>query len=364
MLTVTSADGTDVRAYDEGQGPTIVLLGPGLDDGTRTKKIAGILANRFRVIRLHRRQYRLDLKADPKLGGAPCSVAQEVEDVLAVVRAVGEPAVIYGHSDGGVVALEALAAAPSSFAGAVIFEPPAVIGPPLDRKSTRLNSSHGSISYAVFCLKKKKQVIHGVWRRETVQMRTAHRREEKRVALFADHRAELSSHFHFLIPPFFFLMLRRPPRSTLFPYTTLFRSGRGGVHRRRRACPAQRHRASPDRRPDSRAHRGGAARRGARPRRTAAGGEQPGVGVRPGARGGGAGGGADPAAAGVPRHDRGGRAGPDVGAGIRRAAPRGRRRGDRQLRRPGRSGRRGGHRMAGPDRPAGVTRSEPWSEPG
>src|SRR5437868_11830806 len=26
---------------------------------------------------------------------------------------------------------------------------------------------------------------------------------------------------------FFFLMLRRPPRSTLFPYTTLFRSRRG-----------------------------------------------------------------------------------------------------------------------------------------
>src|SRR5207245_5446263 len=28
----------------------------------------------------------------------------------------------------------------------------------LDRKSTRLNSSHGSISYAVFCLKKKKTI--------------------------------------------------------------------------------------------------------------------------------------------------------------------------------------------------------------
>src|SRR2546429_4275849 len=28
-----------------------------------------------------------------------------------------------------------------------------------DRKSTRLNSSHGYISYAVFCLKKKKQFI-------------------------------------------------------------------------------------------------------------------------------------------------------------------------------------------------------------
>src|SRR2546422_6651478 len=31
--------------------------------------------------------------------------------------------------------------------------------PFLDRKSTRLNSSHGYISYAVFCLKKKKNVL-------------------------------------------------------------------------------------------------------------------------------------------------------------------------------------------------------------
>src|SRR5699024_12611440 len=30
-------------------------------------------------------------------------------------------------------------------------------GPDLDRKSTRLNSSHVSISYAVFCLKKKSE---------------------------------------------------------------------------------------------------------------------------------------------------------------------------------------------------------------
>src|SRR5690625_5772369 len=29
----------------------------------------------------------------------------------------------------------------------------------IDRKSTRLNSSHVAISYAVFCLKKKKQII-------------------------------------------------------------------------------------------------------------------------------------------------------------------------------------------------------------
>src|SRR5690242_1946146 len=34
---------------------------------------------------------------------------------------------------------------------------------PPDRKSTRLNSSHMSISYAVFCLKKKKEVKYSNW---------------------------------------------------------------------------------------------------------------------------------------------------------------------------------------------------------
>src|SRR5215471_3427667 len=44
-----------------------------------------------------------------------------------------------------------------------------------------------------------------------------------------------------LTPSFFFLMIRRPPRSTLFPYTTLFRPPR----------PARPHRhpAAPDGRP-------------------------------------------------------------------------------------------------------------------
>src|SRR3712207_1189286 len=65
-----------------------------------------------------------------------------------------------------------------------------------DRKSTRLNSSHANISYAVFCLKKKDAVAH--------------------IALIR----------HRLLPSllFSYLLLRRPPRSTLFPYTTLVRS--------------------------------------------------------------------------------------------------------------------------------------------
>src|SRR5829696_9998639 len=37
---------------------------------------------------------------------------------------------------------------------------------------------------------------------------------------------------------FFFLMIRRPPRSTLFPYTTLFRSDTSPVLQLGRACAA------------------------------------------------------------------------------------------------------------------------------
>src|SRR6266516_7385405 len=46
--------------------------------------------------------------------------------------------------------------------------------------------------------------------------------------------------FHFF---FFFLMIRRPPRSTLFPYTTLFRSGAGlrALGRRPDLGPRRRH---------------------------------------------------------------------------------------------------------------------------
>src|SRR3712207_8546869 len=51
----------------------------------------------------------------------------------------------------GAAAGEADAAAPARRARRLLLDDPAR----LDRKSTRLNSSHANISYAVFCLKKK-----------------------------------------------------------------------------------------------------------------------------------------------------------------------------------------------------------------
>src|SRR3989449_8625275 len=59
-----------------------------------------------------------------------------------------------GAGPGGGEAARALAAA------GVIAVVAGSFAPGLDRKSTRLNSSHGYISYAVFCLKKKKKNIN------------------------------------------------------------------------------------------------------------------------------------------------------------------------------------------------------------
>src|SRR5689334_23474983 len=46
-------------------------------------------------------------------------------------------------------------------------------GPRTDRKSTRLNSSHSSISYAVFCLKKKKKQKDKLWKCQQIKQHIA-----------------------------------------------------------------------------------------------------------------------------------------------------------------------------------------------
>src|SRR5437773_3455574 len=63
---------------------------------------------------------------------------------------------------------------------------------------------------------------------------------------------------------FFFLVLRRPPRSTLFPYTTLFRSGRALGPRAGRAHGAAARRAARAARGAGSAGRGRGRARGAR----------------------------------------------------------------------------------------------------
>lgn len=113
MLITRAVDGSEVRAHDEGEGPPILVLHAGMDDGTRWAGVAAKLAPRHRVIRLVRRQYRLDLPA-------PVTIAEEVAHVRAIVDQLDNPPLVVGHSSGGTVALEAMLELP--FAGAVIYE--------------------------------------------------------------------------------------------------------------------------------------------------------------------------------------------------------------------------------------------------
>ncbi|MCP2324735.1 pimeloyl-ACP methyl ester carboxylesterase [Hamadaea flava] len=108
-----------VQVVDEGQGQVILVVHPGLDDGASWGKVAARLTARFRVVRIHRRQYRLDL-ADR----LPCSIADEAAEVAALAQSFDEPVLLVGHSSGAVVALEALVRSTASFSGAVLYEPP------------------------------------------------------------------------------------------------------------------------------------------------------------------------------------------------------------------------------------------------
>src|SRR4051812_24527275 len=122
-MRATAIDNSVAEAVDEGLGTPILVLHGGMGDPSAWERVTARLRHRFRTIRLHRRQYRLDLPA-------PVTMADEVEHVAAIASEVDRPLLV-GHSSGAVLALEALVADPSLYRGAVLYEPPIVIGEPL-----------------------------------------------------------------------------------------------------------------------------------------------------------------------------------------------------------------------------------------
>src|SRR3954449_63152 len=92
-----------------------------------------------------------------------------------------------------------------------------------DRKSTRLNSSHTLISYAVFCLKKKKKTRHA----STVHRSTYAVAHASPAVLYAQCAGQQtpgdrSSFFLLSILVFFFLNNRGPPEFYPFPQPAAF----------------------------------------------------------------------------------------------------------------------------------------------
>src|ERR1017187_800012 len=97
-----------------------------------------------------------------------------------------------------------------------------------DRKSTRLNSSHRCISHAGFCLLERERTndrfVYVPWVEApdgaSLVLRGFRGLESSRASRARRLAAGLAAGVDRIV----FLMIRRPPRSTLFPYTTLFRS--------------------------------------------------------------------------------------------------------------------------------------------
>ena len=114
---VTSRDGTAIAFERRGDGPAVVLVGGGLDDGTENAPLAAALASAHTV-------YNYSRRGRGRSGDTPpCAVAREIEDLQALVEEAGGSAHVYGTSSGGALALEA-AAAGVAFDRIAVYEIP------------------------------------------------------------------------------------------------------------------------------------------------------------------------------------------------------------------------------------------------
>ena len=132
---------------DEGVGRALLVVHGGMGDLRSWQRVTDRLRPRFRTLRLHRRQYRLDV-------ARPVSMADEVAEVRRVAAGLDRP-VLIGHSSGAVLALEVLAADPAAWSAAVLYEPPLVVGRPFGlehvaRARAALAAGRPGTAFAVF----------------------------------------------------------------------------------------------------------------------------------------------------------------------------------------------------------------------
>ena len=118
--TATSADGTPIAFWRQGQGPPLLLVHGGACDHLAWYFVVPSLAQAFTV-------YTYDRRGHGESGNVlPYAVEREVEDVEAMLVAIGEPAHLLGHSAGGILALEA-AERVDNLLSLILYEPAYVV---------------------------------------------------------------------------------------------------------------------------------------------------------------------------------------------------------------------------------------------
>lgn len=117
-LFVTSRDGTKIAYETAGRGKAVILVLGALNSRKSGSGLAKLLAPRFTAISYDRRG-RGDSTDTP-----PYSPRREVEDVAALIEAVGEPVCLYGHSSGAALAIEAAARLGNRVEKLAVYEAP------------------------------------------------------------------------------------------------------------------------------------------------------------------------------------------------------------------------------------------------
>jgi pimeloyl-ACP methyl ester carboxylesterase len=114
---VGSADGTSIAYQRSGAGAPLVLVHGTGGTYSRWAPIVPALEKHFTV-------YAVDRRGRGESGDATAyTIEREFEDVAALVKAIGEPANLFGHSFGGICSLEAALCA-QHVSRLVLYEPP------------------------------------------------------------------------------------------------------------------------------------------------------------------------------------------------------------------------------------------------
>ncbi len=121
--TVTSRDGTPIAVTVYGDGPPILLVHGSLSSADDWRSLAEVLAQDLTV-------YAIDRRGRGASGdGADFSLQRELEDVDAVLDAIGTETVVFGHSYGAFIALHVAATGP--LPGLIVYEPALPLDGPL-----------------------------------------------------------------------------------------------------------------------------------------------------------------------------------------------------------------------------------------
>lgn len=117
MRTTSSTDGTEIAFDTVGEGAAVIVIGGAMNTRHSPYPLVTLLGERFAVTTYDRRG-----RGD-STDVAPYAVEREIEDLGAVIEAVGGSAMVYGHSSGAILTLEA-AAAGLPITRIAVYEPP------------------------------------------------------------------------------------------------------------------------------------------------------------------------------------------------------------------------------------------------